>query len=308
MSSEPVRIVPRLVERIWGRIDLGDWVDGSAQTGCDPVGEAWLTDRSCEIEGGGTPGSAPVLAKLLFTAAPLSVQVHPTDAAARSSGVAAFGKNEAWHVLEAASDSTVWVGFKAPITPERLRAAAANGVVLPLLRSRLVHVGDTVQVRAGMVHAIGAGLVLLEVQDPVDITYRLDDHGRKRPLQVEEALAVADLGPPSVDAASGQGASLSPGRRMLASAPRFVAERCDLQDRLVLHPDGGRYHVLVALTAGACVNGQVLRQGQAIFVPARGRTVTLGGNPQAKIAVLHAGPGPTPCIEAPSFRLRASLT
>ena len=167
MSSEPVRIVPRLVERIWGRIDLGDWVDGSAQTGCDPVGEAWLTDRSCEIEGGGTlgdlidgdragtlggtPGSAPVLAKLLFTAAPLSVQVHPTDAAARSSGVAAFGKNEAWHVLEAASDSTVWVGFKAPITPERLRAAAANGVVLPLLRSRLVHVGDTVQVRAGMV-------------------------------------------------------------------------------------------------------------------------------------------------------------
>lgn len=312
MDSDPVRIVPRLVERVWGRTDLSAWYDGVAGTGKAPLGEAWLTDVDCEVEGGGTlgdlidgdraamlgdaAGSPPILAKLLFTAAPLSVQVHPTDAAARSSGIAASGKNEAWHVLEAAPDAAVWVGFSAPVTPARLRAAVTDGSVLTLLRRRAVQAGDTVSVAAGTVHAISAGLVLLEVQDPVHVTFRLYDYGRPRPLQVEEALAVADLGAAREKEDTANPAARSQEEHILARAPRFLAERHDIGQGLTLHPDGARYHILVPLTPGVLLDQRELRRGAAAFVPACGRAVTLGGTSQASVAILHPGPNLSPCL------------
>lgn len=312
MIVDPVRIVPQLVERVWGRTDLSAWYDGAPQPGAAPLGEAWLTDVECEIEGGGTfgdligrdrewalgdaAGSAPILVKLLFTAQALSVQVHPTDAAARSGGIAASGKNEAWYILEAVPDATVWVGFTAPVTSIQLRAAAADGSILGLMRRHLVQAGDTVPVPAGTVHAIGAGLVLLEVQDPVQVTYRLFDYDRPRPLQVEEALAVADLGPtrePRPEA--GPVAPFIRGR-LLARAPRFALEQHAVRDGLVVQPDGVRSHILVPLTPGILLNGQELRRGTAAFVPAHGRTARLDGDREASLAVVHAGPGLSPCV------------
>lgn len=314
MRGDPVRVVPRLVERVWGRTDLAAWYDGAARTNGDPVGEAWLTDVDCDVEGGGTLGalidsdrvhmlgdaanSPPILAKLLLTAAPLSVQVHPTDAAARFSGVAAFGKDEAWHILEAAPGAAVWVGFAAPVTPARVRAAAADGSVLALLHRRPVRVGDTIQVAAGTVHAIGAGLVLLEVQDPVHVTYRLYDYGRPRPLQVEDALAVANLGAAREQEEVANLMTRPSTGRILACAPRFVAECRSIGAGIVLRPDGVRYHMLVALTAGVLLDGLDLRRGTAAFVPARGRAVTLDGAGATSVVVLHAGSGPSPCLSA----------
>ena len=312
MDADPLRLIPRLIERIWGRTDLEAWYDGAIRGGAAPLGEAWLTDMDCNVEGGGilrdridadragmlgdAAGSPPILAKLLFTAAPLSIQVHPTDAAARSSGVAASGKDEAWLVLEAAPDAVVWVGFTAQVTPARLRAAVADGSLPTLLRRRPVRVGDAVQVAAGTVHAIGAGLVLLEVQDPVHVTYRLYDYGRPRPLQVEEALAVADLEAASEPESAATPVDPCPGRHILARAPRFMAERHAIGPGLVLRPDGARYHILVPLTPGVLLDQRELRRGVAAFVPACGRAVTLGGTGQASVAVLHAGPGPTACM------------
>ena len=310
MDADPIRVVPRLIERIWGRTDLEAWYDGAARDSATPLGEAWLTDMDCDVEGGGTlrdrinadragmlgdaAGSPPILAKLLFTAAPLSIQVHPTDAAARSSGVAASGKDEAWLVLEAAPDAVVWVGFTAQVTPARLRTAAADGSLPTLLHRRPVRVGDTVQVPAGTVHAVGAGLVLLEIQDPVDVTYRLYDYGRPRPLQVEQALAVANLaaaGTPEADAADW----VADGR-IFAYAPRFTAERHTIGRGLTLQPDGRRYHILVPLAPGFLLDRRELPCGVAAFVPASGRRITLGGTEQASVAVLHAGPGVTSCL------------
>ena len=318
MDGNPLRIVPRLVERVWGRTDLSAWYGGIAGTDEAPLGEAWLTDVGCEVEGGGTlgdlidgdraamlgdvAGSPPILAKLLFTAAPLSVQVHPTDAAARSSGIAASGKNEAWHVLDATPDAAVWVGFSAPVTPARLRAAVTDGSVLTLLRRRAVQAGDTVSVPAGTVHAISAGLVLLEVQDSVHVTYRLYDYGRPRPLQVEEALAVADLGAACEQEADPEAQSQE--EHILARAPRFLAERHDIGQGLTLRPDGARYHILVPLTPGVLLDQRELRRGAAAFVPARGRAVTLSGRSQASVAILHPGPGPSSCLSTLPLRER----
>lgn len=319
MDADPLRITPRLVERVWGRTGLDAWYSGASQQHAAPLGEAWLTDVECEVEGGGTLGaridaqrvqmlgdaaaSPPILAKLLFTAAPLSIQVHPTDAAARSSGIAASGKNEAWLALEAAADAAVWVGFTAQVTPARLRAAVADGSVLTLLRQIKVQPGDTVQVPAGTVHAIGAGLVLLEIQDPVDVTYRLYDYGRPRPLQMEEALTVANLKAVSAPRRPDSTTELSPGGRVLARAARFIAERHAIGQGLALRPDGRRYHILVPLAPGVLLDRRELPYGVAAFVPASGRPVTLVGPKQASVAVLHPGPGLTSCLSTqPSGR------
>jgi mannose-6-phosphate isomerase len=101
MRKPTSRIIPRLVERIWGREDLDGWAPAAQPAAGKVIGEAWLTDIACEVETGGTLGAVmargqadrrapPLLAKLLFTSAPLSVQVHPTDVAALASGDASL--------------------------------------------------------------------------------------------------------------------------------------------------------------------------------------------------------------------------
>jgi mannose-6-phosphate isomerase len=307
----PSRISPLLVERIWGRGDLGGSRWRSALDIADddgrPIGEAWLSDLRCGIEGGetlgaliagGSPGKVvpPLLAKLLFTTAPLSVQVHPTDEAARIAGSSASGKDEAWHILEATADARVWVGLREPVSRDALRAAAEDGSILSLLRPHAARPGETILVPAGTVHAIGADIVLLEVQDPVDITYRLYDHGRPRELQLDAALDAADLGRSRGVVVGAAGAGVP--RRTVGTARRFVLEICQAAAGFTLAPDGASDHILVALAAGATLDGRPLPPGAAAFVPAAGRPARLGGAPGATIALLHAGPGPSRCLIA----------
>ncbi|BDG70469.1 class I mannose-6-phosphate isomerase [Roseomonas fluvialis] len=300
MSPTVLHIRPRYVERIWGRQDLGQWIAAPPSADRSAIGEAWLSDLGCEIETGGTlrdhlarsrtaRSGPPLLAKLLFTSAPLSVQVHPTDTAAHASRRFVSGKDEAWHTLEAAPDAQVWIGLHAPVVAGALRAAAVDGTVLSLMRQHAVRAGETILVPAGTVHAIGAGLVLLEVQDPVDVTYRLYDYGRARPLQIEDALSVADLG--RSRAVIGTMTTLE--RQTLTVGPRFVLERLAVSRGVTLAPDGRHEHILVALADDATLNGRALARGTAAFVPASGDAVSITGT---AVALLHPGPGPSPCL------------
>jgi mannose-6-phosphate isomerase len=161
--------------------------------------------------------------------------------------------------------------------------------VLALLRQHTACVGETLLIPAGTVHAIGAGLVLLEVQDPIDVTYRLFDYGRSRPLQADEALSVADLGASRVVI----GMATNAARQMLTVGPRFVLERLAAVGGVTLTPDGGRDHILVALADGATLDGRALARGAAAFIPAGGDAVRVAG---AAVAMLHPGPGPSPCL------------
>jgi mannose-6-phosphate isomerase len=303
--TQPLLLQPLLVERVWGRRDLGGWAGTGRTAGDLPVGEAWLTDVTCRAEDGTTLGAlsganaedgvgTPLLAKLLFTDAPLSVQVHPTDAAAAAAGVAS-GKDEAWLVLEALPGAVVWIGFREPITADALRAAAADGSVLALMRRHPARVGETILVPAGTVHAIGAGLVVLEVQDAIDVTWRLYDHARPRTLQLDAAMAVADLG---ASRAVVMPAAGDP-RQLVATAPRFVLERLSVLGGLTLRPDGSRQHIMVALTDGVTMDDCAVPRGLAAFIPAAGATTRITGAPGAMVALLHGGPGPTPCIAVP---------
>lgn len=178
-----MKLHPHLVEKPWGRIDLPAFVEGA---GGRRIGELWFEAPN------GRP--LPLLVKYLFTGERLSVQVHPDDAAARARGLP-HGKCECWFVVEAEPGARLALGLREEATPERLRAAALDGSIEALLDWKPVRAGDVFYVPAGTVHAIGAGITLIEVQQPSDVTYRLYDYGRPRELHLDDALAVADRRP-----------------------------------------------------------------------------------------------------------------
>jgi mannose-6-phosphate isomerase len=170
------RLTPSLRERVWGRTCLSPWFPDADR----PIGEAWyLSDRDL-----------PLLVKLIFTSEKLSLQVHPDDGEG-----CVRGKTEMWHILDAAPGATIALGFREPITRDRLVDSARSGEIERLVDWKPVHAGQTYFTPAHTVHAIGAGIVLCEIQQNCDITYRLYDYGRPRELHLDQAAPIADLGP-----------------------------------------------------------------------------------------------------------------
>jgi mannose-6-phosphate isomerase len=129
-----------------------------------------------------------LLVKHIFTSEALSVQVHPSDAQAPSGH---RGKEECWLVTAAEPGAKLGIGFARALDAETMRAAALDGSIEHLLEWHEVHPGDFFYIPAGTVHAIGAGVGLVEVQQNCDITYRLYDYGRPRELHLEQGVAIA---------------------------------------------------------------------------------------------------------------------
>jgi mannose-6-phosphate isomerase len=142
------------------------------------IGEVWFAG-----------GDLPLLAKYIFTSERLSIQVHPNDEQARARGLAQ-GKSECWYILDAEPDATIGLGLKQEISAEELRSAALDGSIEGLIEWKPVSAGDFFFVPAGTIHAIGAGISLLEFQQNSDVTYRLYDYGRPRELHLDDAVDV----------------------------------------------------------------------------------------------------------------------
>ena len=177
-----MKLRPHLVEKPWGRTGLPYGAGAGAGADGRRIGEIWY-----EAPDG---RALPLLVKHIFTSERLSVQVHPDDDHARARGLPS-GKSECWYIVEADAGATIALGFREAVDRERLRAAALDGSIEELLDWKPVAAGDFYHVPAGTVHAIGGGIALIEVQQPVDVTYRLYDYGRPRELHLEEALEVA---------------------------------------------------------------------------------------------------------------------
>jgi mannose-6-phosphate isomerase len=250
----------------WGIVDPRPW--SSAGDGSRTIGEVWY-ERS---DSTAVPPS--LLLKLLFTSQPLSIQVHPDDAYAQSTGLP-NGKTEAWHILDAAPEAKVGLGLKRRVSPEQLRHAIDDGSISDLLVWNTAHPGDTISVPAGTIHAIGAGLVVAEIQQRSDTTFRLFDHGRGRELHIEGALAVADAGPADFLVTPTR---LTDARTLLVSNSYFTFERIDLTPNSTWRLEAEHETWLLVVSGSARAASFDVTTGDAIFAQADQVTIHAGGN------------------------------
>jgi mannose-6-phosphate isomerase len=174
------RLPRTLHNTVWGSDRTSPWFETPRGT---KLGEIWF-EASDQV---------PLLVKLLFTSEKLSVQVHPQDAYARTHHNCS-GKTEMWHILRADPGARIALGLNRSITPEQLREAAVSGAIVDLLNWISARPGDTFFVPAGTIHAISEGLVLCEVQQVSNVTYRLFDYQRGRELHLDHSVAVAHCG------------------------------------------------------------------------------------------------------------------
>lgn len=230
----------------------------------------------------------PVLIKLIDAKLPLSVQVHPDDAYAekREGGL---GKTEMWLVLERGEGAFLYYGFKKEYTKEEVRAAIEGQYLTDYLEKVPVEKGDVFFIPAGTVHAIGAGIVIAEIQENSNLTYRVYDYGRKdkngkeRELHIAKALDVMHCKP------AGRGKTvdeeISGGCRRLASCPYFTVDRAFLREGEKLIKSVGKESFLSAIL----LNGQgkvqeeaggrelSAEKGNSFFIPAGSGDVSFFG-------------------------------
>jgi mannose-6-phosphate isomerase len=247
------RARPHSLPKPWGIVDLRPW--SSARHDGEAIGEIWY-ERP-----GNAAADSSLLLKLLFTSQPLSIQVHPDDAYARSIGLQ-NGKTEAWYVLSATGEAKVALGLRQRLTPQQLREAGENGSINDLVVWHAVSQGDSIFVPAGTIHAIGAGLVIAEIQQRSDATFRLFDHGRQRELHIENAIAVADTGPAAFRVIPSR---LTDTRTLLISNAHFMFERIDLAPNSDWCLEAKRETWLLVVDGSARTGSFDVAKGDAVF-------------------------------------------
>ncbi len=258
--------VMRVVHKPWGSNALKPWsnVDASG----DAVGELWF-------ERADTDAAAPsLLFKLLFTTDRLSIQVHPDDTFARAIGLRS-GKSEAWYVLSANPGAQIGIGLTHRVTPQELHASIRNGSIVDLLHWQPVAQGDSFFIPAGTIHAIGAGIVLAEIQQNSDATFRLFDYGSQRELHEDNGVAVANTGPLRVIS---DPTRLTSARTVLVADRHFILEQIDLPAGSSWAMVGEPETWILVLDGDAAIGLALASIGQAIFVGGDRTSVVAGAN------------------------------
>jgi mannose-6-phosphate isomerase len=274
MSLAPFLLSPALNERVWGGSALGAGIGEAWDLSVHPHGEATVstgphTGRTLAAVLADQPeafgGSIDLLAKRLDCAQNLSVQVHPPTG---------DPKTEAWVVLDAQPGAGVYLGFVDEVDRDDVARRAVDGTVDDMLQFVELKVGDAVFVPAGTVHAIGGGLLLFELQQSSDTTYRLYDWGREgRELHLDEGLAVTDLGPAAPQAPV---RTLDDGAERLVECDHFVIDRVTLAagDRTVVDP-GHRWLGVFGVSGVAHIGDLSVVDGITAIVPGGGGPVEL---------------------------------
>jgi mannose-6-phosphate isomerase len=271
----------RAMHKPWGVSDLQPWsdIDGTR----DAVGELWFerADRAAPVP--------TLLVKLLFTSGPLSIQVHPDDTFARAMGLP-NGKSEAWYIISATPGAEIGIGLKRRVTSQELRASIANGSIVELVQWRPVAKGDVIFIPAGTIHAVGAGIVLAEIQQRSDTTFRLFDYDRARELHIDNGVAVANAWPLRSPT---NPTRLTDERTVLVASRHFVLERVDLQEAsswaLVAEPETW----LLILGGHAAIGLARVSIGQAVFVGGGRSSIEVGTN---GLTALIAYPAARPIV------------
>lgn len=299
----PLTFEPELKDKIWGGRKL-ESVLGKELPPDTPIGESWEVHGGSVVATGpyagrtlddlveelgvsltgsalaGPPGRVfPLLFKYIDASEVLSVQVHPDDEYAQERAHYPYGKTEAWYIIHADPGAQLVHGWRRPANPEQVEVAVQENRLERLLEYIDVSAGDVVFVPAGTVHAIGGGIVLAEIQQSSDITYRLYDWGRvgfdgkPRELHVQESLETLNYDVtrqhkvPSIEIGA-RGTS----RRFLVACRYFAVESLEGSSPVELSLSGKRFEILSVLDGAAGIawsGGEVsLAKGRTALLPA----------------------------------------
>jgi mannose-6-phosphate isomerase len=277
---EPVvsRIEPIFSPRLWGTRSLAPFFPDQTNLK-EPLGEAWLTGTDCRIANGPFSGKSlgeswrampiewrgynlssysdfPVLVKLIFPNDKLSIQVHPDDAYASKNEKAAGGrgKTEMWHIVCAKPGAELLFDLKPGVTKQDFLNGLNNRTLENLLEHVPVHEGETYFVPAGTQHAMGPGMVVCEVQEYSDLTYRVYDFGRvdasgkPRELHIDKALDVTKFGGNSAGKIEPMALHSPDAKKYLLAACQFFAtERWDCFKTTLIESDPNHFQLIVIL-------------------------------------------------------------
>ncbi|WP_299900033.1 type I phosphomannose isomerase catalytic subunit [uncultured Aquimarina sp.] len=298
-----LKFEPILKEKIWGGSKLNT-ILGKQEQG-DHIGESWevsdVEDNYSVVSNGHFKGKTlkellevyskrilgeknfnrfgtkfPLLIKFIDAKEDLSVQLHPDDELAKVKHDS-FGKTEMWYVLQADQDSNLIIGFDKQVSPEEYEKSVADKTIKELLHYEPVTTGDTFFVYAGLIHAIGKGVLLAEIQQTSDITYRIydwdrtDAAGNYRELHQEDALEAIDF---STDRESKVPYSSKKNEiTSLVACPYFITNLIDIdQKKVITHEtlDSFVIYMCVAGSAEIIQNEQKMKinVGETILVPA----------------------------------------
>ena len=289
----------RFVSKPWGTAELRPW--SARRHDGDTIGELWFQRPDQKA-----PESA-LLLKLLFTTQPLSIQVHPDDSFAQSIGIA-HGKAEAWYVLAAKPGAKVALGLKRKLTSRELRTSIDEGSIAGLVQWHDVAKDDVIYVPAGTIHALGAGLVIAEIQQRSDTTFRLYDFGRQRELHVDQAVAAAKAKPSEPQSPQRR---LTDARTLLVASPEFVFERVDLTPESNWDLTAEHETWMIIIDGHARIGGKAASVGDVVFLDADSARLEVGP-PGLKGLLAYPGPQPDPellrLLEAPITRAPPSAT
>jgi mannose-6-phosphate isomerase len=318
---EPFRIEPIFTPRIWGARSLAPLFPDKTNLP-EPIGEAWLTGMDCRVATGpfagktlgeawrempaewrgskfAEPGDFPLLVKFIFPKEKLSIQVHPDDAYASQHEKAAGGrgKTEMWHVVSAEAGAQVLIGLKAGVDEKKFLAALEAHTLEGLFEALPVHEGDTFFLPAGTPHTIGPGMILCEVQQYSDLTYRVYDYGRvdtygkPRELHIKKALDVMNFGP-------SRGGKVFPlplpsggaNKTLLAACPYFATERWEFLSTVPSESSRSCFELFVVLSGTGYIHWQgtptMYSRGQCWFIP--GSLGRFSLQPEQKSAAIRA--------------------
>ncbi len=320
----PLTFRPILKERVWGGRKLQELYGKSLPVGV-PIGECWeISDRPgdtsvivngplagkdlhwlVENHGEQLLGSAkllqgrfPLLVKILDAQQKLSLQVHPPVSV--SASLKGEPKTEMWYITDALPDAELYVGLKRGVTRSQFERRIQSGGVAETFHRVKVHAGDVMFLPSGRVHAIGAGLVIFEIQQNSDTTYRVYDwdrvglDGKPRQLHVSESLASIDFNDFEPALARGEAVAGEPlPARRLVSDPLFTVDVVEAGPQATWDAASGTMQILGLLAGQLEVRGGgegvTLGAGQFCLVPAEIRVSLAAGATGAKLLRTYAG-------------------
>lgn len=303
MYTEPVKLSPAFKDYLWGGTKLKteynkksdlDIVAESWELSAHPDGESIVSTgtyagktlseliAACGREILGSRAAKfenfPILIKFIDARDNLSIQIHPDDAYALAN-CGEYGKTEMWYILDCEPGASLYYGVNRELSREEFRQHIADNTLLEVLNRVPVHKGDVFFIPAGTVHAIGKGILICEIQQNSNTTYRVYDYNRRdaagntRPLHVEQAVSVATLSP-TIAPETGD-------PEILAACDYFTVRKIQLDGARTMEIDTGCFQSLV-VTEGACTltlgdTVLSLEKGDSVFVPAQDARYVLSG-------------------------------